>query len=117
MSDEFHEIAVGSGKSRPVLSRPPRLIASSKFIREVRDALHIQDDDQAREAADWVLDKMERFGARTARPVFDLEGVGPQCSWCGAIWPLCGHFHLSEEDNDQPEESAPELITPGRGTT
>lgn len=84
MSDEFHEIAMSEGGSRPVMSRPPRLLATAKFIREVRDALGIEDDDRAREAADWVLDKMERFGARTARPVFDMEGQGPQCSWCAA---------------------------------
>lgn len=103
MSDEFHGIAITPGESRPLMSRPPRLIASAKFIREVRDALGIEDYDRAREAADWVLDKMERFGARTAQPMFDMEGNGPRCSWCGGIWPLCGCHHLSEEVQDEKE--------------
>lgn len=96
MSTEFHEIALGTGETRPVMSRPPRLRATKKFIREVQEALNLPDD-QATDAADWILDKMERFGARTAKPMFDMEGTGPSCSWCGNFWPLCGCYHLSEE--------------------
>ncbi len=99
-SDEFDEILQVAEDSvrpdRPVMSHPPRLVASAKFIREVRHALDITDDDKARHAADWVIDKMERFGARTAEGVFDMKGNGPKCSWCGVIWPLCGHHHQSE---------------------
>ena len=100
---EFAEIFVAESGNRPVMSKPPRLLASAKFIREVREALSIEDDERAREAADWIADKMERFGARFAQPVFDLKGNGPICSWCGVIWPLCGHHHLSgvlDEDTD-----------------
>lgn len=102
MSGEFDGIALGSDQSRPVMTRPPALVASMKFVREVRDALHLPDD-AAQDAADWVLNKMERFGAATAQPVFTLgEDAGaPLCSWCGAIWPLCGHQHMSEALDDE----------------
>lgn len=83
---------------RALMARPPRATASKKLIREVAAALHLENEDAAREAADWIADKMERFGARTARGVIDLDGTGPVCSWCSAIWPLCGCHHLSEVD-------------------
>ena len=104
MSDEFSEIMQSTGESRPVMSVPPRVIASAKFIREVQRELDIADDDRAREAADWIIDKMERFGAYTARRVFDLEGNGPQCSCCGGIWPLCGHHHQAFQPHDHEGE-------------
>jgi hypothetical protein len=110
-SDEFSEIMQTAEDSvrrdRPVMSIPPRQVASSKFIREVKHALDITDEDRARVVADWVIDKMERFGAATARGVFDMNGNGPQCSWCGVIWPLCGHHHQSEViDEDEEEDDA-----------
>lgn len=93
------------GGSRPVMSRPQTPVATSLFIREVRDALLIVDDDAARNAADWIVQHMEGMGAASARPVFDMDGNGPQCSWCGIIWPLCGHHHTSEVlDEDEDEE-------------
>lgn len=108
MNDEFSEIMQSMGESRPVMSVPPRVIASAKFIREVQRELDIADDDRAREAADWIIDKMERFGAYTARAVFDMDGIGPQCSWCGGIWPLCGHHHQAHQpdEEDAPDEAA-----------
>lgn len=111
VESEFSEIlqVADDGRSpRALMSVPPRLVASKKFILQVRDALHIEDDDQAREAADWIIDKMERFGARSAEPVFDLQGNGPKCSWCGMIWPLCGHHHQSEVkfDDDESDDKA-----------
>lgn len=87
--------------SRPVMSKPQRMKASKEFVHEVAAMLGVQHSEDATEAADWIADKMERFGARTARPVFDMHGNGPQCSWCGAIWPLCGDAHLSEELDDE----------------
>lgn len=106
MSDEFQEIMQPSDSTperRPVMSHPPRYVASSKFIREVKHTLDIADDDRAREVADWVIDKMERFGALTAQPVFTMDGTGPVCSWCGIIWPLCGHHHQSKAIADDAE--------------
>lgn len=105
-SDEFTEIlqvAEDAHPKRALMSVPPRMVASKKFIGQVRDALHIEDEDQAREAADWIIDKMERFGARSAQGVIDLKGNGPMCSWCGAIWPLCGHHHQSAVDFGEDE--------------
>lgn len=87
--------------SRPVMSKPPRATASKKLIREVADALHIEDDDEAREAADWIADKLERFAMRNARGVFEMDGSGPRCSACGQIWPLCGCHHFSEIDDEE----------------
>jgi hypothetical protein len=84
---------------RPVMRRPPKMIASKSFIREVRDMLDEADGDETK-VADWIADKMERFGARTAQPIFDMKGNGPGCSWCGTVWPLCGHHHQSEELNE-----------------
>lgn len=101
---EFAEIFEPFWGNRRPMSQPPRVTASMKFIREVQHALDVADDDKAREAADWIVDKMERFGARTARMVFDAEGNGPQCSWCGTIWPLCGHHHQSEVVEDAEEQ-------------
>jgi hypothetical protein len=106
VSDEFAGIlqyADDAQVERPVMSVPPRVVASAAFIREVRVALAIDDDDQARVVADWIVDKMERFGARSAEPVFDMKGNGPKCSWCGMIWPLCGHHHQSAVDLDDDE--------------
>ena len=88
---------------RPVMTRPPRTRASRKFVVEVREALGLSDD-EADDAADWIADKMERFGASFSQPVFDMDGNGPMCSFCGAIWPLCGHHHLSGVSNDNAED-------------
>lgn len=94
--DEFREIfmvAPGTPESRPVMSLPPRVIATKKFERELQGV--IDDASTTTDIADWVVDKMERFGAAFAEPMFDMEGNGPTCSWCKAIWPLCGHQHQS----------------------
>ena len=50
----------------------------------------------AEEFTDVDSDWAERLGASRSRPVSDMHGNGPLCSWCGAIWPLCGHHHTSE---------------------
>lgn len=92
---EWSEIFFEGPASRPVMSVPPKVVATKKFITEVRDALDLDDDTKATLAADWIADKMERFGASMAEPVFDMDGNGPVCSWCKVIWPLCGHQHQS----------------------
>lgn len=91
---EWEGIFLAGPESRPVMSIPPRVEASKKFIAEVADALDLGSD-QEMFAADWIADKMERFGASMAEPVFDMDGNGPVCSWCKALWPLCGHQHQS----------------------
>lgn len=109
MSDnnEFDGIFLASGETRPVMSKPKPMVATKKLIREVQDALGIPDD-KAVEAADWVANKLERYGAYFAQPVFDMEGNGPSCSFCGMIWPLCGHHHMSNNLPDDEESESPE---------
>ena len=94
---EFEGIYELPVTNRPVMSPPPRLLPTRKLVDQVRIACDL-DEATAERVAHWAADWGERLGARTARPVFDMEGDGPQCSWCGAIWPLCGHHHQSEED-------------------
>ena len=76
------------------MSRPPRMFPTSKLVHQVRVGCDL-DDASAERVAEWAADWGERLGASSARPVFSLDGEGPLCSWCGAIWPLCGHHHLS----------------------
>lgn len=101
---EFEGIFLPSESSRPVMSPPPAPQASARFVAEVRDALGL-DDAAAATAADWIANKMERFAAATAQPVFDMDGNGPMCSTCTTIWPLRGHHHLS---HDLPTDEEPD---------
>lgn len=100
---EFDGVFV-EGSPHPVMTKPHPPLATREFEREVRDALGIPDE-RSREAADWVAAKMDGFAAYHARPVFTMTGEGPICSYCGAIWPLCGH-HLMSGVDDEPEEEA-----------
>lgn len=109
MNQEFTAIIIIDGEPRPVMSKPRQFKATKKFIQHVQDNLDLPDD-KATEAADWVLNLMERYGANSAQPMFDMEGTGPRCSWCGMIWPLCGHHHMSsnlpsDEDEEVSEEA------------
>jgi hypothetical protein len=103
MNPEFTAIIINDGGNRPVMSKPKPFKATKKFIQHVQDNLPIPDD-KAVEAADWVLNLMERYGANSAQPVFDMEGNGPLCSWCFMIWPLCGHHHMSSNLGNDDEE-------------
>ena len=103
---EFEGIFERPAARRPVMSQPPRMLPSRKLIDQVRVACDL-DDATAERVAYWAADWGERLGARTSRPVFDLDGLGPQCSWCGQVWPLCGHCHQSEEDLDEPDKEKP----------
>lgn len=103
-STEFHGIIVTTTGTRTVMSKPRPFQASKKFIQHIQDNLGIPDG-QAVAAADWVLNLMERYGARSAQPVFDMEGCGPKCSWCGCLWPMCGHYHMSEAIDEDEDES------------
>jgi hypothetical protein len=103
LNDEFTAIIINDGGTRPVMAKPHPFKATKKFIQHIQDNLGIPDD-KATEAADWVLNLMERYGANTAQPVFDMEGCGPKCSWCGMIWPLCGHHHMSSNLADDEDD-------------
>ena len=89
---------------RPPMSAPPRAIPSTKLITQIRIACDL-DHATAERVAYWAADWGERRGAYKARPMFDMEGHGPWCSWCGTLWPLCGHHHLSEALNHDDEET------------
>lgn len=101
---DFTEIILHTGSTRPVMSKPPALQATRKWVQQVEVAVTEctrPDGSLDTEAlADWILNAMEQYGARAAVPVFDMDGHGPQCSHCGAIWPLCGH-HLTSEVPDE----------------
>lgn len=60
------------------------------FVYEVRRAL---DDHEGNPVglAKWICERIEEFGNQDARPVFDMQGNGPSCSWCGALAMLCQH--------------------------
>lgn len=60
-----------------------------EFVREVEWML----EEQAgpRDIAQWIVERIEEHGAQNARPVFDMEGNGPHCSYCGTIGAICGH--------------------------
>ena len=91
--------------NRPVMTMPPRMVPSAKLVAQIRIACDL-DHATAERVAYWAADWGERLGARTAQPVIDMDGSGPICSWCGMLWPLCGHHHLSEEINHDDEETA-----------
>ena len=74
---------------------PPPGPATRDYIREIENMLDETGGDPEK-VADWVNREVERRGAETAGPAFDMKGAGPSCSWCGALWPLCGHQHMSE---------------------
>jgi hypothetical protein len=105
---EFDAIMMYTSSERPVMSVPPQCQATKRFTREVMDATGITDESEAARVADWIVNKMERYGASTSRPVFTMDGEGPKCSWCGMIWPLCGHHHLSEVLDDDEESDTNE---------
>lgn len=79
---------------RPVM-RPPRVQATDQLVLETRLALDEFGGDPER-MAQWVAERIEEFGALQAQPTFDMDGCGPLCSWCGVLWPLCGHHQKSE---------------------
>lgn len=104
---EFAGVAIwpadGEQNRRPITAKPLPARASRDFVREVRDALRIPED-RAEAAADWVLGKMDRWAAAYSEPVFTMQGAGPCCSYCGVIWPLCGHHLLAFPD--EPDDEA-----------
>lgn len=93
------------GKPRKnVLDKPAPFTATKKFAQYVQENLGIPDE-RMYDAADWVVNLMERYGAAFAKPVFDMEGNGPMCSFCSMIWPLCGHHHMSAEIDDEEDSN------------
>lgn len=101
---EFDGILIGTGPSnRPVMSKPYPFKAARVFVDRVMVELDVPDRERAEVVADWIVNFAERFGAHGARPMFDMDGNGPQCSWCGTIWPLCGHHHMSGALDEESE--------------
>ena len=87
--------------------------------------MHPVDDDHrdhptALAFGDWLADYLESYGAASAQGVFTIDGAGPVCSWCGNIWPLCGHHHLTSQeatDKDGPVTFATEECVTWRYAT
>ena len=99
---EMVGIILNTGRMYSAFTRPPASTATSKMVRIVRDGL--ADCDTPEQAADWVLNFAIRFAAYHAEPVFDMHGNGPVCSYCGGLWPVCGHSHMSGVlDGDEDE--------------
>lgn len=71
--------------------KPQRQVATREYVAEVGRALEL-DDDQAARVADYVIDQIEKIGSEGAILCFTTEGVGPCCSWCGALGGLCPHI-------------------------
>ena len=102
---DFTGVILDTGQTRPLMSRPPRLIATRKWVAQVERAA--QDADGDMEAlADWVLNAMEGYAALTARPVFETDGTGQKCSHCMGVWPLCGHHYMTSVNADNEETGA-----------
>lgn len=100
---DYEEILQMTGGERPVHTPPPPMVATKKLMRIIEDA---QIEHETPEAfADWFANYLEGYGARTAEGVFTLDGCGPVCSWCGCIWPLCGHDHMSDVDFSDGEDT------------
>ena len=91
---EFEGVFAPPVRPQRLMSMPPRMRPTEKLVDQVRVACDL-DHETAIRVAGWAADWAERLGASGAEPVFDLDGNGPKCSWCGAFWPLCGHHHLS----------------------
>ena len=100
MPGEFDNMII-LGEPRPLQAMPAPVQASNAFIREVEEAL---EGKTPQEQANWIANKMERYAAAFAQPVFDMEGGGPVCSFCGAYWPLCGHHHLNGMSQEEIEQ-------------
>ena len=105
---DFTAIILPTAETRPAMAKPPALQSSRKWVQQVEVAVTEctrADGSLDTEAlADWTLNAMEQYGASGAEPMFTMDGHGPRCSHCGAMWPLCGHHHTSEVLDDDTEE-------------
>lgn len=61
-----------------------------QFVREVVAAME-QHADDPREMARWICERIDEYGVQMARPVFEIDGTGPDCSYCGALGAICQH--------------------------
>lgn len=97
--DKLSFMPLAYQQSRPVM-QPPKVYATDHLVLETRLATEETGADPER-MAQWIAERIEEFGAITSLPVFDMEGNGPICSWCAAMWPLCGHASRSEMVGDE----------------
>ena len=100
---DYEEIFLTGTDTRPGMSHPTPMQASRKLLQIIEDAQREHDTPEA--FADWFANYLEGFGASTAEAVFTMDGAGPVCSWCGNIWPLCGHHHMSDVEYDEEDNS------------
>lgn len=102
---DFTGAILDTGQTQPLMSRPPRRIATRKWVAQVERAVRDADGDMEA-LADWVLNAMEGYAALTARPVFETDGAGQNCSFCMGFWPLCGHHHMTSANVNNEETDA-----------
>lgn len=98
MRYDYTDIAIlpAPGEDTEITPRP--LTATKKLMRTIADARETHPTEEA--FADWLMNYMEGYAALYAHPSFDAsegaEGTGPQCSFCGAAWAVCGHARMSQ---------------------
>ena len=102
---DFTGVILDTGQKRPLMSKPARLNATRKWVAQVERAAREADGDMEA-LADWVLNAMEGYAALTARPVFETDGAGTNCSHCMGFWPLCGHHHMTSVNVNNEENRA-----------
>lgn len=90
------------------LKRKPSTTATWEYVAEVAARLNL-DRDTAERVADYVLAEVEREGTFRATLVFDAEGCGPLCSWCGALAGLCYHIAGGGADAERARAAAADL--------
>ena len=94
------------------LTRKPSTTASREYVTEVARLLDL-DDDTAERVADYVLSEIEREGTRRAELMFpavgEHAGMGPYCSWCGAIGGACYHIMGGGAVDEQVRDAAAAL--------
>lgn len=102
MTDEPRALTLGD------LRRKPSTTANREYVAEVAALLNL-DRETAERVADYVLAEIEREGTFRAKAVFDMEGCGPTCSWCGSIGGLCYHIAGGGADAERARVAALDL--------
>lgn len=73
------------------LTRRRERVATWSYVREIQDQFDLSRE-LAERIADFVVAEIEEAGGESAQLFFTEEGMGPYCSWCGALAGLCPHI-------------------------